>query len=87
MGVDKRKKLYEELRGILKFTPPTDGMVLLASKKLSIDVVKLDKIIQQRNPDYNSDKCTYKDKKDISMSGVVILIYGERAAEIIRELI
>ena len=85
--MNKRQKLYEELKGILKFTPPTDGLVMLASKKLSIDVIKLDKMIQQRNPDYNSDKCMYKDQKDVSMSKAVTLIYGERATEIIRELI
>lgn len=82
-----RKALWKELSQILGFTAPLDGLISVASKKISIDLIKLDKLVSNCNPDYDSDKCTYKDKTDVSCSDAIRLIYGDRAVELIEILI
>ena len=79
---DKWKRLHD----ILGFTPPLDGLISAATNKIRLDILKLDDILN-RDPDYDGEKCTYKDKTDVSMSMYVELKYGEEAMQLIKDLL
>jgi len=59
---------------------------MTAGGTFQLDIVKFDKLMQQHNPDYNRDKCTYKDQKEVSCEMAVELIYGKESVDIINKL-
>ena len=81
-----RMKLLNELRKIIGYNPPLDGILIPAKNKVIVDVMALDDLMDKNIPEYNADNCTYKGKKNYSCSMVVSEHYGERALEIVKEL-
>ena len=75
----KMKAFYD----IFHFGMPIDGLISAISGKVSVDIIKLDKMI----PNYNSDKCTYKGKPDYSVSMAIAEEYGEHANELVKSLL
>jgi tRNA A22 N-methylase len=64
---------------------PLDGLLVAASGSLKIDVIKLDKMVQDLNPDYDSDNCTYKGVGGYSLSKIIGEVYGEELEGIINK--
>jgi hypothetical protein len=85
-NMNDRKKCWKELSDIVGETIPLDGIISVVSNKISIDILKLDQIMQRRIPDYDSDNCTYKGENK-SMRKVMEIVYGKRAVELTELLI
>ena len=61
-------------------------IITAATGNFSLDICKLDEEFEKRDADYNSDMATYKGD-NVSMSDYIIKKWGERANQIIDELI
>ena len=81
----ERKKWWKELSGIVGFTVPLDGLISVATGKVSIDILKFDDLLGSRIPLYDADNCLYKGK-DTSMRDVMLSEYGKRAVELTEKL-
>lgn len=71
------------------FNPPID-MELTAIKgptNAKIDIIKLDEMFSQRDPEYDCEHCKYKDQNDVSMKTYIELKYGTEAEQFIRRTI
>lgn len=82
-----RRKEVKELKDILGFTPPLDGLIMALTNEFSIDIMRLDDMFGQRDNEYNPNKLTYKGKEGYSMKNYVTEKYGDRATELILLLI
>jgi len=81
------KEKWKRLHDIIGFTPPLDGLISAASDKISLDVVKLDTLLGNRDKDYDTVKCTYKDRTGISPKDYIQLKFGDEAVQLIIDLI
>lgn len=81
------KDKWQKLAKIIGFTPPLDGLLSSTSGNIQLDIIKLDKLLDSRDHNYNADKCTYKDKTDISPAEYVQLRFGDEAVELIKDLL
>lgn len=81
---DKQK--WKRLHDILGFTPPLDGLISGYSNKIKLDVIKLDTLLDNKDPEYNAIKCTYKGL-DISPAEYIETKYGEEAKLLIMDLL
>lgn len=79
----EKRKAWKRLREITGFTIPLDGLLSALSNEISIDILKLDKMI----PNYNGDACTYKGKPNYSMRMAVEEEWGKEASELIEILL
>jgi hypothetical protein len=78
-----RMKTWKRLHDIIGFTPPLDGIVSAACGFPCIDLFKL----EQRIPNYDAEKCTYKGKPNFSMRKAIIREWGKEAEELIKQMI
>jgi hypothetical protein len=83
----ERWKLHKELSNIIGFKAPIDGVLSVATSKVEIDIIKLDKELQDRDAEYDSDNCTYKGKPDYSCRDYIKERFGNRAIELIEILL
>jgi len=83
MTIHELNKVFRKHFG---FNAPIDMMMtqLKGPRFAVIDTVKLDEEFGRRDPDYDPEKCTYKDKKDISISEYIFLKYGQKAHDFIK---
>lgn len=86
MNKEQFDKKAAEFKKIFGFIPPFDKQLLLATRKWVINIVVLDRELERYIPGYNSDKCMYKGKPNYSMKMVIEEVYGERAVELVREM-
>ena len=86
MNKEQFDKKAAEFKKIFGFTPPFDRMSLLTTKKWMVDIIALDRELKRYIPGYNSDECMYKGKPNYSMKMVIKEVYGERAVELVREM-
>lgn len=80
-------ELGTKFKKIFGFNPPID-IVLTAIKgptHACLDIIKLDHEFDRRDPDYNSEKCTYKGEKGYSISLYVKRKFGEDAEKFLRD--
>ena len=79
------QQLNKEFRKYFNLNAPIDMLftMIKGPKNASLDLLKLDTILAQRDPEYNNEECTYKEEKDISMSKYIELKYGKEASEFI----
>lgn len=79
-------ELNKVFRSHFGFNAPIDMIITQykGPRSAVIDIIKLDEEFNRRDPDYNSQECTYKDKKDISMSEYILLKYGQKAHDFIK---
>lgn len=70
-------------KSYFRFNPPIDLVItwIRGPQNAIIDIVKLDELFGNRDPEYDPDKCTYKGKSDYSISKYVIEKYGKDAHE------
>ena len=80
------KKVWEFKR-IFGFTPPFDRTLLLVTKEWTIDICELDRLLNKYIPEYDSDECAYDGKPNYSMEMAIKEKYGERASELITEML
>ena len=80
------QELGKKFKGYFGFNPPIDMMLTMVrgSNKAVLDVIKLDDEFNNRDSEYDADKCTYKGEKDISPSKYILLKYGEEAHNFIK---
>jgi len=52
----------------------------------TFDVIDFDDRLAKLDPDYNAEECTYKDKKNVSISDYVEMKFGKKYVEIIDSL-
>jgi len=64
-----------------------DRQLLLATRKFQFDVFAFDEWLERKHPEYNSDKCTLGDKKNVSTYEAIRILYGEDAVTMIRQLV
>ena len=78
--------LNRSFRRHFNFDVPLDMLMIAhhGPKHAVIDVIKLDEKLGQNDHEYDPDKCTYKDQKDISMGEYIILKYGQEAADLVK---
>ena len=53
----------------------------------SLDTLKLDEILDKRDPDYNSSQCTFRGKKNVSMKWYIRAMYGELTEQAVKAMI
>jgi hypothetical protein len=84
MTIQRLGKLFKSYFG---FNPPIDMLSTMyhGPNCAIIDIVKLDEEFNKRDPDYDSDKCTYKGQTDISPAMYIKLKYGEDAYNLVKE--
>jgi hypothetical protein len=75
-----RMKTWRELKKIFGFTPKLDGLVSMISGKLVIDILKLDRILSGKDPEYDHILCTYKGKK-VSCSEYIKEKFGKEVLD------
>lgn len=80
-------KKVAEFKKIFGFAPPFDKQLLLTTKKWVINIVVLDRELERYIPGYNSDECMYKGKPNYSMKMVIKEVYGQRAVELVLEML
>lgn len=75
------KKLNGEFASIFGFqlNPFVDMM--------GFNICDFDDKLAQMDPEYDNVNCTYKGEPDVAMADYVIAKFGERAIQIIRELL
>jgi len=54
---------------------------------IGLDICSLDDKFANKDPEYDNENCTYKDKTEIGMESYVRIKYGERAVKILQELL
>jgi hypothetical protein len=69
------------------FSPPIQGELSISTGKLHIDVLKVDKLMDQYNPEYDHNECTFNGDNNISMQEAMKRIYGEEAVEYFNSLL
>jgi hypothetical protein len=62
----RRMTIWKELRDVFGFTPPLDGIISAVSNKVSLDVIKLDKMLNVPNGISTRNFITEKYGKEIS---------------------
>ena len=82
-----KKEIWQELHDVFGFTPKLDGVVSGIANDICIDVIALDEEFNRRDPDYKSSDCTYKGKKDYSMSNYIEEKYGKDISDKVRLLL
>ena len=75
-----RKRM--EFKKIFGYEPPLDRLMLM-SASFALDIFEVEK----RMPNYDGVKCEYKGKPEYSMDMAVTEEYGERACELILEML
>lgn len=80
-----RFKKYHALKKLLPqhISLPLDGILCAATGSFHLDVFRLEKQI----PNYNSDTCVYKGKKNYSMAKAIEEEWGEEAMNLINDLL
>lgn len=86
MNKEQFDKKVAEFKKIFGFIPPFDRILLLTTKKWVVDIIALDRELERYTPGYDADRCMYKGKPDYSMKMVIEEVYGERAVELVREM-
>jgi hypothetical protein len=78
-------ELGTKFKNIFGFYPPIDMLLTYAKgpDKASIDIIRLDKVLAQHDPEYDDEKCTYKGVSGYSLKMYVIEKYGVDAAKFI----
>lgn len=88
IDIQSKKTLYDELHAIIGFPPPRDRVMMLFTKNpYAIDIVELDRKLDMYDSFYDSTACTYKGKENISINLYVKEKFGNRAVEIIEQLL
>ena len=87
MNKQQFDKKAAEFKKIFGFPVPFDRTILLGTKKWTIDMVKFDGQLEKIVPEYDADECTYKGVEGWSLSDVVTEVYGERAKDLIDEIL
>lgn len=80
-----KSEKWIELNKLLGFKAPLDGVLSALAKRVVLDLPALDNEIGNRVPEYDAENCLYKGKP-ASMKEVITQYYGERAAQLIGEL-
>ena len=87
METMERIELFKELRTIMGFSAPRDGLLMIATRRWELDLPGLDKKMGQHLASYDSENCTYEKETNVSMQGAMKLAFGDRAVEIVKQLI
>jgi hypothetical protein len=84
MTIQNLNKIF---RRYFNFNAPIDMLLTMAHgpNGAIIDIIKLDDELSRRDPEYNSDECTYKDLKDVSPFMYIELKYGKEAKKFIEQ--
>lgn len=83
----ERRKLFEELNTLMGFSAPLDGLLMAATNKWQLDILKLDEKLSAHLVDYDPRECTYKGKENMSISKVMLEAFGQRSVDIVNELL
>jgi len=89
MTIFDGQKACKEFFDITKIQPWKfkDNVMMAATGKFQLDIITFDNYLALRDADYSNEKCTYKEHKDVSLSKYLTLKWGERANQIIDEMI
>jgi len=80
-------ELHKQFKQYFGFNVPIDITSFLSNdpKRIKIDIVKLDKELDNRDPDYDGDKCKYKDQENVSLRDYIKIKYGEEAMKFVEQ--
>lgn len=81
--LNKYPDVSKDLKKLIKL----DGMSTIIQRKPTLDIVKFDKALADADPEYDNNACTYKALTSISTREYLRLKYGDRAVELINELL
>ena len=82
---DNRRANFFHLKRVLPshMSLPLDGLLSSIAGNIHLDIFRLEKQI----PNYDWDKCTYKNKPNYSMSMAITEEWGKEAAKLIENLL
>lgn len=63
-----------------------DQFLSAVTKRYQFKITEFDDFLSNRDPEYDNEKCTYKETK-VSMKDYVLLKYGEKGVKMIEYLI
>ena len=64
-------------------------MDILTSKpgNVKVDIIELDRLLAQKDPEYDPEECAFQGRKNISLSDYIEMKYGAEAKEMIADMI
>ena len=87
MDNKERKQIWKKLSDTFGFTPNLDGLSTAVLGKISLDILALDKMLNNKLPEYDSDNCIYKGKPEYSLEMVIKEHYGEETLKQVKSLL
>lgn len=78
---------YPDVSLELKKCLRIDGLISVVEKRPVLDIITTDKVLGERDDDYNPDMATYKGNPDVSMSDYIKLKFGDRAVQMINKML
>lgn len=84
---EKREKKVEELESILGLEVPLDDFLLKFRGKVCVNVMALDTLLSENDPEYDCRECVFRGESNYSMSKYITEKYGNRANDLIEDLL
>ena len=82
------KQQNDLFKKIFEVTPHsfTDKDAMFAAQKWQFDIVKFDDFLSKNDPNYDNKLCTYKGRKNFSISKYLITRYGQNVCNLVEDL-